>query len=437
MKNIFFYLALLLFFAACSEDTDLEKMMEDPAKEDGSQEQTDMESDLKASLPYEPGDEIFYKINIYEILSEKIDDERKDSIIKKILPLAKKAEEEGRNAYSKFIREFGKNKKKLRKLNYYFKWDDDINEGIVETQTWKSIYEEIEDVGRIMKDRLHKLGYKDVRFFLEDAGMIRIILPEGAPTSQIEDYLLKPGQFQFAVVKNDNSIPEILYEIDEALAPDKKPKVSSEDVEIVFVTDHIFTNHFVTYYLPPDRKAQPQKEEYSDSDFPKGYYYFSIYDKMVDDFRELLNKTEVIEKIPEDLKLLFTSTPKAYFSDQAQDTFKIYDFYFIERDNAISGDIIEDVYFSYSPDNNPALFITLNKTGSEDLEKITAENTGRNMAIVLDNKIYDAPIIQSKIKSGKVTIQNIRSEREGKFLELILKSGSYDLPVYRYEPEED
>lgn len=437
MKNILFYMALLLFFAACTEDTDLEKMMEDPTKEEKSRRQKEIDRNIKESLPYEAGDEIFYKINIYEILNEKIDDDRKDSIINKILPLARKAEEEGRNAYSEFISEFAKNEKKLRKLNYYFKWDDDINEGVVESETWKSIYEEIVDVGKIMKDRLHKLGYKDVRFYLENAGIIRIILPEGAPTSRIEEYLLKPGKFQFALVKNDNTIPEMFYEIDDALAPDKKPEIRSDDVELVFVTDHIFTKHFVTYYLSPDRKNQPKKEEYADDDFPKGYYYFSIYDRMVDDFRQLLNKTEVNERISDDLKLLFTSNPKAYYSDQAQDTFKIYDFYLIEKNNTISGDIIEDVYFSYTPDKKPALFISLNKTGAKDLENITARNTGRNMAIVLDNKVYDAPIIQSRIKSGKVTIQNIKSEREGKFLELILKSGSYDLPVYRYEPQEE
>lgn len=288
-----------------------------------------------------------------------------------------------------------------------------------------------------MKNRIRKVGFKNVRFFLEDAGIFRIILPKGASVSDIEDYLLKPGKFEFGLIKNDNSIPKIFFEIDKALAPKSRPKIDADDVKIVFLSDKKFTNLFVTYFLLPNRKSKPVQEKYKDDEFPMGYYYFSIYDRMMDRFRDMLSKEKVNELIPNDIRLLFTSYPKEYYSEQTQDTYKIYDFYLIEKESTISGEFIEDAYFSYTPEKEPAVFIKLNETGAKKLEKISAENIGRNLAMILDNKIYDSPIVQQKIVNGKVMLKNIKSKREGEFLELILKSGTLNLPVYRYEIEEE
>jgi hypothetical protein len=56
--------------------------------------------------------------------------------------------------------------------------------------------------------------------------------------------------------------------------------------------------------------------------------------------------------------------------------------------------------------DNPSVFIDLhfNKAGTEKLSEISAENIGKKLAILIDNKLVMAPVIQEKIESGTVSI---------------------------------
>jgi len=56
----------------------------------------------------------------------------------------------------------------------------------------------------------------------------------------------------------------------------------------------------------------------------------------------------------------------------------------------------------------PEVSFTMNRQGSDMMGKLTGENVGRKMAIVLDDKITSAPVIESKLVSAVASPWRIR-----------------------------
>ncbi|MBP7029427.1 MAG: protein translocase subunit SecD [Spirochaetes bacterium] len=72
---------------------------------------------------------------------------------------------------------------------------------------------------------------------------------------------------------------------------------------------------------------------------------------------------------------------------------------------------------------------TLNPEGAEKFYKITADNKGRHLAIVLDGKIQSMPVINEPIPNGQVAISGNFTMEEAKDLENILKAGALSVPL--------
>ena len=77
--------------------------------------------------------------------------------------------------------------------------------------------------------------------------------------------------------------------------------------------------------------------------------------------------------------------------------------------------------------------MTIGFRGREEIlrifERITGENLGRRMAIVLDGKVYSAPVIQSRISGGKAVITGRFTLAEAQDLAVVLRAGSLPAPV--------
>jgi preprotein translocase subunit SecD len=79
--------------------------------------------------------------------------------------------------------------------------------------------------------------------------------------------------------------------------------------------------------------------------------------------------------------------------------------------------------------------LTFNRTGAALFGKLTKENVKRRMAIVLDDTVDSAPVIQSEIPDGncRITLGGLKPNNEiyeeAKDLALVLKSGALPAPV--------
>lgn len=79
--------------------------------------------------------------------------------------------------------------------------------------------------------------------------------------------------------------------------------------------------------------------------------------------------------------------------------------------------------------NQPYVAFELNSEGSKIFADFTATHIGKRLAIVLDNVIYSAPVIQSRIGGGRGEITGNFTLEEAHDLALVLRSGSLPAPV--------
>jgi len=92
----------------------------------------------------------------------------------------------------------------------------------------------------------------------------------------------------------------------------------------------------------------------------------------------------------------------------------------------MTGDKLVKSQAGYDSNGKIIVSMTFTAEGAKEFEKITSENVGKQLAIVLDSEVKSAPRIQSAI-SGDAVIENIGSLEEAKDVALVLQTGS--LPV--------
>ncbi len=124
--------------------------------------------------------------------------------------------------------------------------------------------------------------------------------------------------------------------------------------------------------------------------------------------------------------------------------------------NALAGDIPQGSYIAYMKETNepillkqqveltgdtlndarvkidgasPYISLDFNSQGARDFERITGENINKRLAILLDNKVYSAPVIKDRIAGGKASITGRFTDQEAKNLAIVLRSGSLLAPV--------
>ncbi|MFC1829579.1 protein translocase subunit SecD, partial [Thermodesulfobacteriota bacterium] len=79
--------------------------------------------------------------------------------------------------------------------------------------------------------------------------------------------------------------------------------------------------------------------------------------------------------------------------------------------------------------NEPYVGIKFDKKGGRIFERITEENVKKRLAIVLDNRVYSAPVIQEKISGGEARITGNFTTEEARDLAIILRAGALPAPV--------
>ncbi|MEE2953953.1 MAG: protein translocase subunit SecDF [Bacteroidota bacterium] len=98
---------------------------------------------------------------------------------------------------------------------------------------------------------------------------------------------------------------------------------------------------------------------------------------------------------------------------------------------SMDGDVVTDATQTFGQFNNSSaeVSMTMNAEGAKQWKRLTAENIGKSVAIVLDGYIYSYPTVQSEISGGRSSITGNFSLEEAKDLANILKSGKLPAPA--------
>jgi len=79
--------------------------------------------------------------------------------------------------------------------------------------------------------------------------------------------------------------------------------------------------------------------------------------------------------------------------------------------------------------NEPYVSIEFDRKGARIFEDITGENIQKRLAIVLDNKVYSAPVIQDRIAGGQARITGNFTHEDARDLAIVLRAGALPAPV--------
>jgi len=108
--------------------------------------------------------------------------------------------------------------------------------------------------------------------------------------------------------------------------------------------------------------------------------------------------------------------------------------YLVKKRTLLTGAHLTDARVQIdSQYNEPYVSITFDKKGGRDFERITEANVKKRLAIVLDKKVYSAPVIQEKISGGQARITGNFTTEEAHDLAIVLRAGALPAPVYILE----
>ncbi|HAG16196.1 MAG TPA: protein translocase subunit SecDF, partial [Bacteroidales bacterium] len=105
---------------------------------------------------------------------------------------------------------------------------------------------------------------------------------------------------------------------------------------------------------------------------------------------------------PSNLKLFWAINPV----EKGSDVHELVAIKVSSRDGlpALGGDVIVDASQDYSPTGQVEVSMSMNSEGAQAWKRLTGENIGKQIAIVLDNYVYSFPVVNAEISGGRSSI---------------------------------
>lgn len=160
---------------------------------------------------------------------------------------------------------------------------------------------------------------------------------------------------------------------------------------------------------------------------------FSLKGMKYSEYIKKLNEA-VAGKIPADTEILFGKNENALNLEAGKVP------YLLKKDVPIAGDNLKDAYVAIKQDyNEPYVSLSFNPEGANKFARLTGENVGKYLAIVLDNVVYSAPVIQQKIPNGnaQISLGNGRNRQammdEAKGISMALRAGALPAALEQLE----
>ncbi len=128
------------------------------------------------------------------------------------------------------------------------------------------------------------------------------------------------------------------------------------------------------------------------------------------------------------VKFLWSAKPDEHFG---ADVYVLYAIKITSRDATplLDGGCISDARQDFSNVGGNEISMTMNTEGAREWKRITGENVGNCIAIVLDDHVYSAPRVNGEIAGGRSSITGDFTLEEAKDLANILKSGKLPAPA--------
>lgn len=152
------------------------------------------------------------------------------------------------------------------------------------------------------------------------------------------------------------------------------------------------------------------------------------------DARQRLSEYVETLDVPEDHQLLLGRTDVGPDAGEGVEAWRTY---YLYQTAEVTGEDISDAFVGFDPQNQqkPMVMLQFNPEGADAFERLTGRNVKRRMAIVLDDRVESAPVINERIGGGRaqITLGSYKGYdelmQEANDLVIVLKAGALPAPI--------
>jgi SecD/SecF fusion protein len=289
----------------------------------------------------------------------------------------------------------------------------------------------------ILRTRIDRFGTSQPNIQrIAGSGRIQIELPGADNQERVRNLLQGVAKLQFWEVLELNEYGGSIEEINKAWVADQKnPAAAAADSTATdsTATDSMSVEDSLRNVLEKQlEQIEPLNPNSGVSPLValmKANYglVYDVRDTVI--INRILKNERYQSFLPKDLKLLWGIKPT-----KAEDGTEILELYAIKlkkgSDQApLEGDVVTDARQTLDQTSQPAVSMQMNADGARKWRNLTAENVGRRIAVVLDDYVYTAPMVNGEIPNGQSEISGNFTLLEAQDLANILKSGSLPAPT--------
>ncbi len=314
----------------------------------------------------------------------------------------------------------------------------------------------IDNSFNVLRTRIDRFGVVSPNIQrLETAGRILVELPGVKEPERVRKLLQGSANLEFWETYKLPEIYQQLVAADNVLATILSKEVSADSVvtdNVERIADAVETNVSEADSLLAELGQNSKETEANQSmeEFAKQHPLFALlqisqyngqlspgstvgiaHAKDMDKISEYLNMKQVKEVLPRNLALKWGV--KAI--DDKEQFYELYALKVTNRDGspALGGDVVTDAnadFMQQAGRSEQMVNMVMNAEGSKAWARLTKENIGRQIAIVLDEMVYSAPNVNDEITGGRSQITGHFTPEEAKDLANVLKSGKMAASVH-------
>tara|TARA_R110002073_G_scaffold89852_7_gene212566 strand:- start:28398 stop:31370 length:2973 start_codon:yes stop_codon:yes gene_type:complete len=278
----------------------------------------------------------------------------------------------------------------------------------------------------VLRSRIDKFGVTQPNIQrIGTSGRIQIELPGAKDIDRVTKLITSKAELQFwEVFSNQDTYNYFLSanaKVAEQLKDDtleqKKDTTKTNNIDDILGKDNDSTSiqqkTLFTYLLPTDPQQKSSLVARA-----------RVLDTAT--VNKLLLDKEVIALRPATLRYVkFLWDYKAVAGVDGSEIIGLYAIKSNRNDVApIQGDVITDASQVFSELNNPEVSMAMNGRGSKLWEKMTSDNIGNFVAVVLDDYVYTAPQVNQSIAGGRTSISGgSMTVEEAQDISTVLKAG--------------
>lgn len=287
----------------------------------------------------------------------------------------------------------------------------------------------------IIRNRVDQYGVSEPSIQRQGARRVIVELPGVAKEEEAKQLLQGTALLEFRLVKE----PEFAYQIMERVDKKLAALLSGNDTLLAELN---------TKSVQSDTAKSNDTSEVSDTtnkqlteeEFRKQHPFFTVAlldpqgrsaDAFVkeDDRNKILrwlSLPEIQNEIPDNVEFVFS----AKSITTTEDGKSVYMMYLVNKQPELTGGVITDAVATLDPNTStPIVNMEMDSEGAVEWARITGANINKRIAIMLDGKVFSAPVVRNKITGGRSQIEGMENLDEAKLLEIVLKAGALPAPV--------